>query len=452
MRQPIVAIIGRPNVGKSTLVNRIVGSRKAIVDDLPGVTRDRAYYDAEWLNQKFTLVDTGGLVPGEEDMFTAKVNEQVEVAMQEADVIIFVVDGLTGITSIDEVITKLLRPMKKPVVLAVNKVDSKELLGNTAEFYGLGLGDPLPVSAMHGTVGVGDLLDKVMAEVKALQDASISTEGETGESLRLSFVGRPNVGKSSLVNKLLGQERTIVSDIPGTTRDAIDTEVIWQDKTFTLVDTAGIRKKSKVEYGIELFSVDRAIRSLRRADVTILVMDATEGVTDQDKRIVETSNQAGKGLLLVMNKWDLVEGKTPRSTKEREKEIYAELPHARFAPIVFTSAVTGQRLDKIFEWVLKIYENNHRRIQTSLVNQILLDAYSLSPPPPIKNRRFKIYYGTQVDVGPPTFLLFVNSDKLLKDSYRRYLEHRIRENIEFQGTPLVLACRNKEGKEKDTKG
>ncbi len=450
MRQPIVAIIGRPNVGKSTLVNRIVGSRQAIVDDLPGVTRDRAYYDGEWLDQRFTVVDTGGLAPGEEELFATKINEQVVVALEEADVIIFVVDGMTGVTDWDQKIAKLIRPMNKPVLLAVNKIDSAELMGNTAEFYALGLGDPFPVSAMHGTVGVGDLLDKVLEALKSLNPDEVTMVATERESIAVAFVGRPNVGKSSLVNKLIGKERTIVSDVPGTTRDAIDTDVEWQNQKFTLVDTAGIRKKSKVDYGVELFSVDRAIRSLKRADITALVIDATEGVTDQDKRIAETSNQYGRGLMLIVNKWDLVQNKSTKTTKEFEKDLHHELPHARFAPIVFVSALTGQRLDKIFEWLIKIDENCHRRISTSVVNQLLMEAYTLNPPPPLKNKRLKIYYGTQVDVAPPTFLLFVNSDKLLKDSYRRYLEHRLRENIEFQGTPLVLACRSKD--EKDTKG
>ncbi len=451
MRHPIVAIVGRPNVGKSTLVNRIVGSRQAIVDDLPGVTRDRAYYDGEWLGKRFVLVDTGGLAPGEEDLFASKVNEQVVVALEEADVVVFVVDAVTGITETDREVARLLRKFDKPVLLAVNKVDTKAQLGDAAEFYGLSLGDPLPISAMHGTVGVGDMLDKIFEAIKTLpyfDDLTFAEENP--KTLRLAFVGRPNVGKSSLVNQLIGEERTIVSDVAGTTRDAIDTDVEWHDYTFTLVDTAGIRKKGKVSYGVEMFSVDRAIRSLRRADITVLVIDATEGVTDQDKRIIETSNKAGKGLLLVMNKWDLIPEKSTKSTKEAEKKLYAEIPHAAFAPVIFTSAITRQRVERIFEMALKIHENAQRRIQTSVVNQLLLDAYTSSPPPPFKNKRLKIYYGTQVDVSPPTFLLFVNSDKLLKDSYKRYLENRIRANIEFMGTPLVLACRSKD--EKDTKG
>ncbi len=451
MREPIIAIIGRPNVGKSTLVNRIVGARKAIVDDLPGVTRDRAYYDAEWQDQHFTVVDTGGLVPREHEEFTSQINQQVDVALEEADVVILVVDGQAGVTALDEEIVKQIRPLKKPVLIAVNKIDNREQLGLVPEFYQLGLSSELiPISAMHGTVGVGDLLDKVMTAVQDLNNPEISMQPPETSAIRIAFVGRPNVGKSSLVNRLLGEERTIVSDIPGTTRDAIDSEVLWHDHDFVLVDTAGIRRKSKVSYGVELFSVDRAIRSLKRADVTVLVIEAIEGVTDQDKRIIETSNQYGKALIIVVNKWDLVEAKTPKSTKEFIKEIQHEAPHGRFAPIVFTSAKTGQRVEKVFELALKVYENNHRRIQTSVVNQVLLEAYTLSPPPPLKNKRFKIYYGTQVDVAPPTFLLFVNSDKLLKESYRRYLEHRLRENIDFEGSPVVLACRSKD--EKDTKG
>ncbi len=447
MRLPIVAIIGRPNVGKSTLVNRIVGSRRAIVDDLPGVTRDRAYYEGEWLNQHFTIVDTGGLDTSEETLFASKVNEQVIVALEEADVILFVVDALTGTTGIDMDIARLLRPLKKPVFVVVNKVDNREQLGATAEFYELGLGEPYSISAMHGTVGVGDLLDKVVAEFKKLED--ITTEATVNETLRVAFVGRPNVGKSSLVNKLIGEERTIVSDISGTTRDAIDTDIVWGEQKFTLVDTAGIRRKSKVSYGIEMFSVDRAIRSLRRADVTALVLDAVEGITDQDKRIIETSNQQGNALIIIINKWDLIENKSPKSTKEYEQDLFREVPHAQFAPLVFASAKTGQRLDKIFSLAMTVSENNHRRIQTSLVNNIIMEAYTFNPPPITKNKRLKIYYATQVDVAPPNFLLFVNSDKLIKESYKRYLEKKLRENIEFAGSPIVLSFRSKD--EKDTK-
>jgi len=443
MRLPTVAVIGRPNVGKSTLVNRIVGSRKAIVDDLPGVTRDRAYYDAEWLNHSFTLIDTGGLIPGEEILFSQKVNEQVIVALEEADVILFIVDGLTGITVLDEAVVKLLRPIQKPVFLVVNKIDNREQMGHAAEFYSLGLGDPYPVSAMHGTVGVGDLLDKVLKAVQDLDDPNIVTSLQETETLHIAFVGRPNVGKSSLVNCLLGEDRQIVSDTPGTTRDAIDVDFTWEGHPFTLVDTAGIRKKSKVAYGVELFSVDRAIRSLRRADVTVLVIDATEGIKDQDKRIIETSNQAGKGLLIVVNKWDLVAQKSSQTIKEYEKRLYTYVPHAQFAPMIFVSAITGHRVEKILSQALKIQENRKRRIQTSMINQLIHEAMTMSPPPPVKNKRLKIYYGTQVDVAPPTFLLFVNNDTLMKETYRRYIEKRFRESIEYEGTPIVVACRGK---------
>ncbi len=439
---PVIAIIGRPNVGKSTLVNRIVGARKAIVDDLPGVTRDRAYYDGDWQNFKFTLVDTGGLVTDDEGDFTRQVNEQVVVAMEEADAVLFVVDGTTGVTAMDDAVVKLLRNFENPRFLVVNKIDTREQMADLADFYKMGLGDPYPVSAMHGTVGVGDLLDNVVDALKENGFAA-SSSLENDETLKLTFVGRPNVGKSSLVNKLLGTERTIVSDIPGTTRDAIDTQFTWNDQIFTLVDTAGVRKKSKVSYGVELFSVDRAIRSLKQADVTILVIDAVEGLTDQDKRLIETSNEAGKGLLLVVNKWDLIENKSGNVTGEYEKKLHSQAPHCVFAPIVFVSAKTGQRVDKILETAVRIQENRMRRIKTSVVNELLHEAMNLSPPPPVKNKRLHVYYGTQVDVAPPTFLLFVNSDKLMPDGYRRYLERRIRESVELTGAPIVIACRNK---------
>lgn len=449
MTKPVVAIIGRPNVGKSTLVNRIVGSRKAIVDDLPGVTRDRAYYDAEWQNAPFTLVDTGGLEPDESAMFSGQINEQVAVALAEAHVVIFVLDALTGITETDEAIARMLRPLKKPVILAINKVDKREQLGLTSEFYKLGLGDPIAVSAMHGTVGVGDMLDEVMDALKTTWGEVKPEEIPEKPPLRLAFVGRPNVGKSSLVNRLIGEERHIVSDVSGTTRDAIDSPFTWRENEFVLVDTAGIRRKTKVEYGVEMFSVDRALRAMKRADVTILVIDAVEGMTDQDKKIIEASNESGRGLVLVINKWDAVAKKHTGSTREYEKKLLAQVPHARFAPIVFTSAMTGQRVDKVLEWAMKVQENRERRISTSVLNQLLLEAYTLAPPPHLKNKQLKIYYGTQVSVAPPTFLLFVNNDTLMKETYKRYLENRLREAIELTGTPIIIALRNKN--EKDLK-
>jgi GTPase len=445
MRQPIVAIIGRPNVGKSTLVNRIVGSRRAIVDDMPGVTRDRAYYEVNWLSHNFTLVDTGGLAIGIEDGFAEQVNEQVIIALEEADAIIFVVDGPAGIHPLDQEVIKLFRGMKKPIFMAVNKIDGREQFGYCSEFYGLGIGEPHALSALHGSVGVGDLLDKVIEAV--LKDDNLTTDPIDHDTLRIAFVGRPNVGKSSIVNKLLGEERSIVSDVAGTTRDSIDTELLYQDQRYTLVDTAGIRRKSKVAYGVEGFSVDRALRALKRADVTALVIDAVEGLTDQDKRIIETSTESGKALMLIINKWDTVEKKDTNTTQRYLKKLYLEAPHIEYAPAIFVSAITGQRLDKIFEQAQFVHANNTRRITTSVVNQLILDAYHYQQPPITKNKQLKIYYATQVQASPPTFLLFVNQDTLMTESYMRFLENRIRAQVEFTGAPLRIFCRNKQTEE-----
>ncbi len=450
MKKPVVAVIGRPNVGKSTLVNRIIGSRKAIVDDIPGVTRDRSYYDAEWQGHQFTLVDTGGVVPDAqkdpEQPFAELVNQQVEVALAEADLVVFLLDGQVGITSVDETVAKQLRRSGKPILVAVNKIDSKDQRDMVAEFYALGLGDPHPLSAMHGDVGVGDLLDRISDALPPME----TEEAEDGR-IKIALVGRPNVGKSSIVNAMLGENRTIVSDISGTTRDAIDVPVTHNGKEFVLVDTAGIRKKGKVDYGVEMFSVDRSIRAMRGADVTVVVLDATENrtnqagsmVTDQDKRIIEMSNEAGRALVLVINKWDLIEDKTSKTADEYKKKLFHELPHASFAPVLFTSAATGQRLDKIYDLAETVYQNWQRRIKTSLVNEVLTEAMTLSAPPPIKNRRLKLLYATQVSSAPPTFILFVNDAKLMKDSYRRYLEKKLRENFEFGGTPLVIVAKSR---------
>jgi GTP-binding protein len=449
---PVVAIIGRPNVGKSTLVNRLIGSREAIVDDMPGVTRDRSYYEAEWNGRRFMVVDTGGLVPDApdaEDPFGPLINQQVEVSLLEADLAVLLVDGQAGVTALDEAVAQLIRKSKKPVLVAVNKIDTPEQRPLITEFHALGLGDPYPLSAMHGTGGVGDILDVVIWKLSELYpdyaEFGAVKDGEEGEPqpIKLAIVGRPNVGKSSILNAMAGTYRSIVSDVSGTTRDAIDIELKEDGQRYVLVDTAGIRKKGKVEYGVELFSVDRALRSLRRSDVTVMVIDATEGVTDQDKKIIETSNEAGRGLILVMNKWDLVPNKGPKSTVEKSKEIYSVLPHAKFAPILFTSAKTGQRLKNILDLAKTVYENAHRRVKTNLVNQVIMEAVSLSPPPPIKNKRLKVLYATQVGVAPPTFVLFVNDAKLLKESYHRYLEKKLRESFEFAGTPLVIIPRSR---------
>jgi len=452
MKKPTVAVVGRPNVGKSTFVNRIIGSRKAIVDDMPGVTRDRSYYEAEWQRREFILVDTGGIMleaEKEEHPFADLINLQVDVAVEEADLVVFLVDGQAGITAMDQEIAEQLRRSGKPVLLTVNKIDRQDQQAMAAEFYQLSLGEPHTLSALHGNLGVGDLLDVITNRLPYP-----SAEADLNTSIRIALVGRPNVGKSSILNALLGEERSIVSDISGTTRDAINAPITHQGRDFMLVDTAGIRKKGKVDYGIEMFSVDRSIRALKDADVTVVVLDATENlqsqtagmVTDQDKKIIEMSNEAGKALILVVNKWDLIPNKTAKSVDEFKRKLYQELPHATFAPVLFTSAHKGQRLNNIFELAEKVYENANRRIKTSLINEVLIEAFTLSPPPPIKNNRLKLLYATQVSVAPPTFILFVNNAKLMKDSYRRYLEKKLRENFEFEGAPLVVVPRSREEK------
>jgi GTP-binding protein len=441
-----VAIIGRPNVGKSTLINRIVRGRKAIVDDMPGVTRDRTYHEAEWCGRPFTLVDTGGVVPGSEELFETLINEQVEIALLEADVVIFLLDGQAGVTDHDDAVAKRIRKAGKPTLVAVNKIDTPNQLAQASEFYSLGLGDPVPLSALHGTGGVGDLLDAVVAKFSVSDDEDAPAAADD-ETIRLTLVGRPNVGKSSLVNALLGNQRTIVSEVSGTTRDAIDIPFTWEGKPFVLVDTAGIRAKRKVDYGVEMFSVDRSIRSLRRSDVVVMVLDAVEGVTDQDKKLLTTCNEAGKALVLVVNKWDMVANKHTNSTEEFKKKLLPDIPHAAFAEIVFTSAKTGQRVQKILEAATRALENNRRRVKTALINEVILDAYHTAPPPPIKNKRLKILYATQVKAGPPTFVLFVNDDKLFKDSYKRYLERKLRDSFEFTGTPLAFVLRNRSNKD-----
>ncbi len=452
MKKRTVAVIGRPNVGKSTLVNRIIGARKAIVDDMPGVTRDRSYYEAEWQGRTFTLVDTGGVMPDaekEEHPFAELINMQVEIALAEADLVVFLLDGQAGITAVDEDIAEQLRRSGKPILLTINKIDRHDQKALAAEFYALSLGEPHSLSALHGNVGVGDLLDEITRRLPVEEDEAVQDE-----RIHIALVGRPNVGKSSILNALIGEERSIVSDISGTTRDALNVPVMHEGREFVLVDTAGIRKKGKVDYGVEMFSVDRSIRALRDANVTVMVLDATENmqsqmasmVTDQDKKIIEMSNEAGRGLVIVVNKWDLVANKTSKSVDQYKKKLYQEVPHAVFAPVLFTSAAKGQRLQNIYELAQTVYENANRRVKTSLVNEVMSEAFTLSPPPPIKNKRLKLLYATQVGVAPPTFILFVNDAKLMKDSYRRYLEKKLRENFEFAGTPLVIVPRSRDEK------
>ncbi len=439
-KKPIVAIVGRPNVGKSTFVNRLLGARESIVDDMPGVTRDRLYFDVEWVGKPFTVIDTGGIIPDLKDEIMTSIYSQVEVATREADVIIFLADGAEGVTPVDEDIANLLRKTKKPILLAVNKIDTPEKKDLISDFYSLALGKPFPVSAMHGSGGIGDILD----ELADLFPQDICDEESS--AIRLAIVGRPNVGKSSLVNSLLGQERVIVSDVAGTTRDSINTSVDYEGEEYILVDTAGIRRKSKVEYGIEKFSVIRSLKAIRESDVTVLLVDAIENITDQDKKIAQISNEAGRAIIVVVNKWDLVENKDTYTVNGYTKVIRREAPHLSFAPILYISAMTKKRIHKIFALAKEAYNESQKKVSTSLLNRIVLEAFSLNPPPSVKNKRLKAYYATQVDVQPPTFAFFVNDKSLVIDSYQRYLENKLRGAFGFEATPIKIVFKNKKEK------
>lgn len=443
-KKPIVAIIGRPNVGKSTFVNRLAGARHSIVDDAPGVTRDRKYFDVQWLDKVFTVIDTGGIVPSDEEDIPVNIFAQAKIACEEADKIIFMTDGKDGVTPIDEDIANILRRSDKPIYLAVNKIDSAERNSYAAEFYSLSLGEPFPISALHGSGGVGDLLDAVTSDFEA------PTEEEEVENrpIRIAIVGKPNAGKSSIVNALLGKDRCIVSDISGTTRDTIDSTVHYEKEEFILVDTAGIRKKAKVDWGVEKFAVTRAIKAIRDCDVAILVIDATDGMTDQDKKIASIVIEAGKGMIVAINKWDLVENKQSSTINKFEKEIEQDAPFLHYVPKIFISAVTKQRLVSIYKETKKVWEQCTKRVSTSVLNKVIADAYAMVPPDTVKNKRLKIYYTTQVKVAPPSFALFVNKTDLLKDSYKRYIENRMREAFGFFGTPIRLSVREKGDKEK----
>ena len=439
-RKPTVAIVGRPNVGKSTFVNRLVGARNSIVDDLPGVTRDRIYFDVEWQNKAFTVIDTGGIIPGDEDDIMVSIFDQAKLACEEADKIIFLVDGKDGVNPVDYDIANILRQSGKPVFLAVNKCDNSESLMMTSDFYALALGDPVGISALHGSGGVGDLLELVTEDFEVLE------EDEEDNRIKIAIVGRPNAGKSSIVNAILNTDRVIVSDVSGTTRDSIDSYVTYKDKEFIIVDTAGIRKKSKVDYGVEKFAVDRAIRSIRECDVALLVIDAKEGISDQDKKISSIITESGKGLIVAINKWDLIEDKKANTLNKFEKELAVDIPFLSFAPKIFISAVTKQRLNQIFDDSIKVYEQCTKRISTGLLTKVINEAYALNPPTSFKGKRLKIYYITQAKTQPPTFILFVNSEELLKDSYKRYLENKLREAFGFFGTPIRISVRERGNK------
>ena len=444
-RKPLVAIVGRPNVGKSTFVNRLAGARNSIVDDLPGVTRDRIYFDVEWINKRFTVIDTGGIIPGDEDDIMVSIFDQAKLACEEADKIIFLVDGKDGINPVDYDIANILRQTDKPVYLAVNKCDNQESLLMVNDFYELSLGEPVGISALHGSGGVGDLLELVTSDFEVFENE------EDENKIKIAIVGRPNAGKSSIVNALLNTDRVIVSDVSGTTRDSIDSYIKYKDNEFIIVDTAGIRKKSKVDYVVEKFAVDRAIRSIRDCDVAILVIDAKEGISDQDKKISSIITESGKGLIVAINKWDLIEDKKANTINQFEKKLASDIPFLSFAPKIFISAVTKQRLDQIFTESIKVYEQCVKRVSTGLLNKIINEAYALNPPTSFKGKRLKIYYTTQAKVQPPTFVLFVNNEELLKDSYKRYIENKLREAFGFYGTPIRISVRNRGDKNNKSK-
>lgn len=433
MANPIVAIVGRPNVGKSTLFNRIAGERISIVEDTPGVTRDRIYTHAEWLGKNFNLIDTGGIDMSDQPL-TTQIREQAEVAIDEADVIVLVVDVQNGITDADEKVAQLLYRSNKPVVLAVNKVDNPERRSDIYDFYSLGLGEPYPVSSVHG-IGLGDLLDAV---IKNFPDTA---DNQKDDSIRFSLIGRPNVGKSSLVNAILGQQRVIVSDIAGTTRDAINTQFVADHRKFTMVDTAGIKKKVKLYENTERYALMRSMKAIDDSDVVLVVLNADEGIRDLDKHIAGYAHEAGKGVIIVVNKWDLIKNRDHRTMTDFTTLIRNEFQYLSYAPIIFVSAVTKQRLIKIPQLIEEVYDHARRRIKSSTLNDVLMDAIAANPTPSTNGKRLRVYYGTQVAVEPPTFVIFVNDPDLMHFSYERYLENRIREAFDFSGTPIHLIKR-----------
>ena len=437
MKEKIIAIVGRPNTGKSTLVNRIAGKRLSIVDDKPNITRDRIYIDAEWQDKKFILIDTGGIVEGNDDEFVKNINAQVNLALEEADTILFVVDAKSGLNPYDYDIANKLRQTKKEVLLIVNKVDSKAHNELTSEFWALGFDNMYPLSALHGDCGVGDLLDVI---TKDIQTENNKEEKEENAPLKIAIVGKPNAGKSSILNNLLKKERAIVSNVSGTTRDSIDEEIIFEDKVFRLIDTAGIRKKSKVDYGVEMFAVDRAIRAIRECDVALLVIDSNEGLSDQDKKIASICEEAGCGLILAFNKWDLIKNV---QTHKFEEEIEKDAPFLNYAQKIFISAKTGQRLDQIFKIAIEVQKEREKRISTGLLNKVINEAFDLNPPTSIKGKLLKIYYSTQAKINPPTFVIFINNKDLIQDHYKRYLSKKLRENFGFKGVPIIVSYRQK---------
>ena len=438
--KPIVAVVGRPNVGKSTLFNALAGGRISIVKDTPGITRDRIYADVTWLDRTFTLVDTGGIEPDSRDIILSQMREQAQIAMDTADVILFMVDVRQGLQDADAKVADMLRRCHKPVVLAVNKTDHfQKYMADVYEFFNLGIGTPIPVSAA-GRLGIGELLDEVTSHFPEEESA-----GEEDERPRVAIVGKPNVGKSSVINKLIGENRVIVSDIAGTTRDAVDTEVIHNGREYVLIDTAGLRRKNKIKEELEKFMIIRTVGAVERADVVVLIIDAQEGVTEQDAKIAGIAHERGKGVIIAVNKWDLIEkdDKTIYKYKNRIREVLSYMPYAE---ILFISAKTGQRLAKLFDLIDVVIENHAQRVSTGVLNEIMTEAVALQQPPSDKGKRLKLYYITQVSVKPPTFVIFVNDRELMHFSYTRYLENKIREAFGFRGTPLRLIVRERKEK------
>ncbi len=441
-KKPVVAIVGRPNVGKSTLFNVLAGERISIVKDTPGVTRDRIYADCSWLDKNFTLIDTGGIEPDSKDIILSQMREQAEIAIETADVIILIVDVRQGMVDSDAKVADMLRRSRKPVVLAVNKVDSFEKFGNDIyEFYNLGIGDPMPISAAS-RLGLGDLLDEV---VKYFPEHD--GEDEEDDRPRIAIVGKPNVGKSSIVNRLLGENRVIVSDVAGTTRDAIDTEIVYNGTEYVFIDTAGLRRKNKIKEELERYSIIRTVTAVERADVVLVVIDATEGVTEQDAKIAGIAHERGKGVIVVVNKWDAIE-KNDRTIYEYTKQIKNTLSYMPYAEYIFISAATGLRVNKLYELIDMVRENQNLRVATGVLNEILSEAVALQQPPSDKGKRLKIYYMTQVSVKPPTFVVFVNDKELMHFSYTRYLENKVREAFGFRGTSLKFIIRERKEKDK----
>lgn len=437
MSKPVVAIVGRPNVGKSTLFNVLAGERISIVQDTPGVTRDRIYAEVSWLDYNFTLIDTGGIEPDSGDIILSQMREQAQIAIDTADVIVFITDVQQGLVDSDAKVADMLRRSQKPVVLVVNKVDSvQKYMMDVYEFYNLGIGEPVAISAANRT-GIGDMLDEIIKEFPEDLDAE-----EDDDIPKVAVVGKPNVGKSSLINKLLGEDRVIVSDIAGTTRDAVDAKVKWKDREYIFIDTAGLRRKGKIKEEIERYSVIRTVTAVERADVVVVVIDATEGVTEQDAKIAGIAHERGKGVIIAVNKWDAVEkdDKTIYKHTNRIREVLAYMPYAE---LVFISAKSGQRLPKLFETIDAVIENQTLRIQTGVLNEILSEAVAMQQPPSDRGKRLKIFYMTQVGVKPPTFVIFVNDKELMHFSYTRYIENKVRDAFGFRGTSLKFIIRER---------